>query len=160
VAPGRHAIARDLGPAASAPIEVDARAGTSSVIDLDPPAPPPEPAVSARPPESPAAAPAPHRTAPTGTWIAFGLAGAASATALVAGAMTLSARSDFTSAPSVDARDRFYRARTITNVAWGVAGLAAATGAVLWLTAPSDSPRGLALVLGADGAFVGHILTF
>jgi hypothetical protein len=161
VAPGHHAIAVE-GATTPAPISIDAKAGETAVIDLDPPAPrAAEPAPPARADDTPPAPPPEaHRGPPLATWVAFGVASAAGATALVTGAMTLSARTDFTNAPSIDARDRFYRVRTITDVAWGVAGAAAITGAVLWLTAPRPDGSGVGLTLAPGGVFVGGVTYF
>ena len=80
--------------------------------------------------------------APTATWISFGVAGAAVATGVVFGLVTLKAKSDYDARPTSDGRDAFHRDVAITDVAFGVAAAAALLGVGWWLLAPSSySPQ-------------------
>jgi hypothetical protein len=169
IAPGHHAIAvLDLAGAPARSVAIEASRGETTSVDLDLPAPAPP---VASPPSEPSAADASaspssasspaRRGPPPAAWLAFGVAAIGAGTAIVTGAMTLSARTDFTNAPTFDARDRFYRLRTLTNVAWGVAGVAAATGAVLWITAPrTEAGPSVALVVQGPAVLLAHETRF
>jgi hypothetical protein len=172
VAPGHHTVALELATSTAPPVAVDARAGETTRIDLDPPAPAAPPPSSAAPPASkPDVAPSPavshgsqgSHGPPVASWVAFGGAALAAGVGVTFGAMTLSARTDYTNAPTPDSRDRFYRLRTTTNIAWGVAGIAAATGVVLWWTTSRDASAnasGVGLAVGDGAVFLSHQARF
>jgi hypothetical protein len=149
---------------AGAPVRtltLDAAGGETLVVDVDLPAPAPP---SSPPDRVAVASPTPvasqHRGPPLGTWIALGGAAVASGAAFAFGAMTLSARTEFNTAPSYDARDRFYRDRTITDVAWGIAGVAGALGVALWIAQPQGSGSGVALRARDGGVTLCHETRF
>ncbi len=164
IAPGRHELAVvDVASAPARTIAVDARAGATTRVELDPaPSAPPSRGASAPLAPVPPAASAPtHSGPPTATWVAFGIGAAAAGAGLVVGAMTVSAKSDFTSTPTIASRDRFYRARTVTNVAWGVAGAAAVVGIVLWITTPrAQASASVTMGVRDGGPFLAHETRF
>jgi tetratricopeptide (TPR) repeat protein len=141
LAPGRHVLAV-LAPSGTPAgrFDLDLAAGETRTQELTPAAPPP----AAGPPPLVAEAPLPvasagepgsrrMRSPPVASWIAFATSAAAVATAVVAGELTLSARTDFNQAPTFERRDHFYAMRTVTNVAWATAGGAAVVGVALWV---------------------------
>ncbi len=149
--PGRYQVIAVFpdGARVTRPIEVGRSALT---VDLDRAAPAP-PALE-RPVEPRVAdasvLPSPIPTAPGGLRVvpilglgAIALAGAGAGTGIALGAMGLEARDDFDASGRTDAgaRDQAIGLRTGANVAWGVAGALAVTGAVL-----------LAVSWGDDGA--------
>ena len=160
LAPGHHALTVvDLTSSQSRRGEVDLKTGETRSLDVSPGAPlsgpPAPPPLTETPPDAPAAAPAPapavapapaaaSEPAPpstgadhTASWIALGGAGAAGVVAGIFGAVTLGARDDYNATPTPATRDAFHRDKAITNVAIAVAGIAAATGVVLWFALPS-----------------------
>jgi hypothetical protein len=174
LAPGHHALTIvDLTTSHSRRGEVDLKKGESRIVDVSPgaqlsgpPAPPPltesppaqAPAQAPAPAPTPAPAPAPAPHAPashTPSWIAFGVAGGSSVVAGVFGAITLGNKSDYDAGPTTPTRDAFHRDKAITYVAIAVAGVAAATGVVLWFALPAsresyEAPRAHAGI-SADG---------
>ncbi|WP_394838404.1 hypothetical protein LVJ94_15985 [Pendulispora rubella] len=137
---GSHVVTvTEGGPPRRFPITV--RLGETALVDATPPPPPASPPA----PEARALAvhPVPNTSKhpPTATWIAFGVSGAALASATVFGFRTMSAHDDFDNAPTNDTRDAFYRERLATNVSLGVALVAAGVGLTLWLLAPSASRK-------------------
>ena len=126
--------------------------GRSGGFDLS--APPPA-AAPAPPPApdgaSPTPAPTPSgeargRHVPTATWVAAGVAAPAAIAYGVFCAMTVQAKNAFDASPSQDAKNTFYRDRTLADVAFGVAAAAAVAGLVIWLAAPSGDPARAGLV--------------
>lgn len=110
----------------------DVAAGSTVTVD-----------VTRRPVVEPAPAPVVPRATrakgpPTLSWVSFGVAGVAGATAGIFGVRTLDAHDAFDRDPSPSTRDDFYRDRLVTNVALGTAVVAAAVGVVVWLV---DGPR-------------------
>ncbi|GMV14070.1 MAG: hypothetical protein AMXMBFR56_22940 [Polyangiaceae bacterium] len=151
--PGRHEIGVRLRDGTARVRRVDAAAGRTTVLLIEearreaaePSAPRPDPPRSERSSRGDYA---------TAGWISVGVGAAAAGVAVVLGVQALGARDDFNASGhrDADARDRAERLRTFTNVAWGVAGLAAAGGVGLLLFAPSEStdvarlrPSGVAL---------------
>ncbi|WP_394848947.1 hypothetical protein LZC95_16025 [Pendulispora brunnea] len=133
MAAGSHVITvTDAGSPRRFPITVGL--GETLLVDATSAPPPPPPLVSI--PKEPASAKHP----PTATWIAFGVSGAALASATVFGFRTMGARDDFNDSPTNGTRDAFYGERLATNVSLGVALVAAGVGLTLWLLAPS-TPR-------------------
>jgi hypothetical protein len=157
VSPGRHRLLMvDESSQRSVEREVLVGAGeehhivvSSSQIDVSAPATTlsPEPSMAPPPRPSDGGGSGP----PLGSWIAFGVAGAAAATSGVFGALTLGAKSDFDARPTAGAADSFERNRLITNVALGVAGAAAIAGVVLWVAKPSPAQRASAKI-GTNGS--------
>lgn len=145
VSPGRHRVVMStIGAAAGAEREVLVSAGathhlvlSASRIEVSEPVrrePKPEVVV-----ERAGGGP------PLGSWIAFGIAGAAGVSAGILGVMTLGAKDDFDARPTVETADEFERYRLFTNVAIGTAVLATAVGVVFWITKPSQTPPGVAM---------------
>ena len=165
VAPGHHTIAVvDLGTSQSRRVDVDVRAGDVRAVDVAPGVAPSSAAVapSAEPPTQPPLAP-PSRAGgvPTATWIAFGIGGAAAAVATTFGLFTASAKSNFDGGDTTQSTaDTFHRDKAITNIAWSVAGLAAATGVVLWIAAPRTYPAAIGVVPAPSGAAIVGTLRF
>lgn len=140
--PGRHQVSVRLRDGTRRVRPIDAAAGRTAVLlveearrtAVEPSAPRPAPEVgSARSSGNELA---------TAGWISVGVGVAAAGAAVVLGVQALGARDDYNASGhrDADARDRAERLRTFTNVAWGVAGLAAAGGVGLLLFAPSESP--------------------
>jgi hypothetical protein len=77
---------------------------------------------------------------PLGTWIAFGIAGAAGIASGIFGGLTLGAKSDYDARPTSASADAFDRNRLITNIGLAVTGVAAITGVVLWIAKPARAP--------------------
>lgn len=150
VRPGRHALAVvDLTTSRRRRETVDVRAGEERRIDLAETAPPPtaEPPVPAPPPPAPVAPtpPAPVSTSgahvPAAAWVAAGVAVPAAIAWGVFAAMTLQAKNAYDAGPTEDAKNTFYRDRTLADVAFAVAAASAATGLMLWLVAPSSASQ-------------------
>jgi hypothetical protein len=125
-------------------LEVDARAGATERLDLSPKAAPiPEGPKDVAPPTTP---PAPERPpVPVGTWVSFGVAGAAATAMAVMGGLTLDAQSRFNDEPTREHADTFNAYRLSTNVLIGVAGAAALTGAIIWIIDAATAPAPVAL---------------
>lgn len=170
IAPGKHElVVLDLASSPMRSLVVEVARGETMLVDLTPPAAPPAPArplPPPPPPESPVRAsappaPEPKRGPPLVSFLAFGATVAAAMTGGIAGVMTLSARSNFNSDPTEKGRDDFYRARTVTNVAWAVAGVTAAAGVLVWTL---DGPRGtssrVGVAFGASGVTLAHETRF
>ncbi len=153
VAPGAHAVrvTYESGRVESRSVRVGA--GELMEVRLeshDAPPPAPEPTPSSAP-SSPSPSPEPraHEAAePAGTstqkWLAYvamGGAVVASGVAITAYAIGLSADNQFENGHETSAslRSQAESMRTATWVSWGFAGALAATGVVLYLTAPSAS---------------------
>jgi hypothetical protein len=90
-------------------------------------------------------------------WSAVGLTAVCAVGAIVTGALTLKQRSDYEATPTREGKDAFLERRLATNILWGVAGAAAATGTVLFFftdfggrAAPGERA---ALGVGVRGAF-------
>jgi len=136
VAPGHHAVTVvDLGTSQTRVVELDVGAGDARAVDVAPGVAPAPPPTSAPPPPSPP----PERSSgvPTSAWIAFGVGGVAAAVATTFGLFTLGAKSNFDNGDTTQSTaDAFHRDKAITNVAWIVAGAAAAAGVVLWAASP------------------------
>lgn len=78
---------------------------------------------------------------PLGTWLSAGVGAAAGSAAVVFGALTLSAQSDFDAHPTSEGADRFDRNLVVTNVLAGVAGAALLCAGAIWLfSGPSRAP--------------------
>jgi hypothetical protein len=133
VSPGEHhLIATDLATNRTRAFDVSVDGGATTTLTVDLPSannhvetPPPNVEKSGGP--------------PVGTWVSFATAGAFAVATGVFGALTVQAQSDFNSAPSHTALDRFQLDRTLTNVFLGATVLAAAIGVIVWVVAPSKS---------------------
>ena len=75
---------------------------------------------------------------PPGSWISFGVAAAAGATAATFGVMTLSAKSAYESDPTRDSLDTFRDRRLAANITLGVTALAIGMGVALWIVHESS----------------------
>jgi len=152
VAPGRHRLVMaEQGAKSFVEREVLVGAGelhhivlAASSIEITRPAEPVSSERPSQPPDAPAPAPAEERRGgpPTASWIAFGVGGAAAITSGVFGALTVSAKNEYDARPTHESADEFDRSRLVTNVALGVAVLAAAAGIVWWLV-QSESGSGI-----------------
>jgi hypothetical protein len=100
----------------------------------------------------------------TAAFVAFGVGGAGLAVGLVAGAIALGKKGDLDDACGEDHGcpaanegdlDGFRSAGTVSTVGFVVAGLGAATGALILLTLPDDTGEGAGRVRPSIGAWVG-----
>lgn len=146
LSPGSHRIVGSRGTATTI-FEVDIHAGEVKHVVLDLPQKPEAPARTVAPPplqpdddrlakEKPETS---SGAAKTWGWVALGAGAVFSGVAIVLGAQTLKARDawDASGHHDVAKHDDAVQLRTFTNVAWGGAIAAGATGAVLLLTAPT-----------------------
>jgi hypothetical protein len=120
--------------------EIETAPGDTLAESIEEPklaAPPPKPAPKPEPPKS-----NPWRTA---GWVSLGVAGVATAGAIVFGLNAWSARDDFRDSgqTDADARERAVSNMHLTNVCWVIAGVGAATGGVLlFYVAPNVDASG------------------
>lgn len=151
--PGSHSLAFIDADGSQRPaMLVTLAPGERRTIDLGPsPSPSSLPSAPARPDAalSPAASSSPRddeRGAPRSpekggpplaSWIGFGIAGASLATSGVLGVWTLDRQSEFERHPTNANADAFESLRLGTNVALGVAAVAAITAGAVWLLTPS-----------------------
>lgn len=167
VVPGHHAITVvDLGTSVSRRVDVDVRGGDVRAVDVAPGIPsttvPVVPSAEPAPPRPAPESPSRSRGVPTSTWIAFGIGGAAAAVATTFGLFAVSMKSNFDGGDTTQTTaDTFHRDKAIANIAWSVAGIAAATGVILWIAAPR-APGGAAVgvVPGPSGAAIVGTLRF
>jgi hypothetical protein len=152
VTPGRHTIVfRDESASTISTSEVELAPGDTKLVQ--PPGAPaaahdaeaPQPVHTSKaqsPPQDPGVNEGVRGPGPTtGSWVAFGIAGASGAVAIVFGVMTLQAKSQYNDHPTPAGRDAFYRDKTITNVALAAAGASAILGLALvrWRSAPRSA---------------------
>jgi hypothetical protein len=146
LSPGAHRIVGTRGTATTT-FEVDIHAGEVKHVVLDlplKPEPPPKPIPPPplRPDDGRLAKEKPEATSNAATtwgWVALGAGVVFSGVAAVLGAQTLKARDEWDASGHRDIakHDDAVQLRTFTNVAWGGAVVAGATGTVLLLTAPT-----------------------
>ena len=172
VLPGKHALAViDRAGGKARTLDIDVPRGETVVIDLalmaiaTPAAPVTQTVTPAPTTVAPSAPPTRgSHGPPVVTYVAFGAAGAAAIAAVAFGASTLSAKSDFTNGPTPASRDHFYTTRTITNVSWAIAGVAASVGALVWIFSPfrpaPESRSALGIFVRDGGIAVAHETRF
>jgi hypothetical protein len=143
--PGEHDIVGTRGTATTT-FRVDVRAGEVKHVELDlplekPGAPPPKPSAEPLRPENGRLAkehpqPAPSRAATTWGIVAMSAGVVFAGTAIVLGTQTLKARDAWDASwhTNIGKHDSAVELRTFTNVAWGAAIVAGATGTVLLLS--------------------------
>lgn len=144
VRPGHHVVTIvDLDTSHAHTQDVAVTAGEERSIDVSAPAPTPVSAYAPTRAATPSPAPADRsHSLPTSAWIAFGVAAPACVAYGLFAFMTVGAKNDYDASPTASTRDAFYRDRTLADVTFGVAAVAAAAGVVLWLTAPAgEAPR-------------------
>jgi hypothetical protein len=143
VRPGRHTLTLvDLASSRTSREEVDVTGGEERTVDLAvlrSATTPGEPAPPVPVPPPPAERPTHHVS--TSTWVAFGVAAPAAVTYVVSGVMTVQAKDAYDQGPTESTKNTFYTDRTVADVAFGVAVVAAAVGIVLWLTSAPDAAR-------------------
>jgi hypothetical protein len=137
-------------------VQVDARR-TASVRFVSPPVARAQGAVAPRRDEArQKSSPPPDRTTSwqrPAAWVALGLAGIGTGTAIALGVDTLRARDEFYADPtSQPALDEAKALRLGTNIAWGAAAVFAVTGVVLMLTSSSGGPAATPRVARAPGS--------
>ena len=155
---GAHELSATLPDAGTVKRNVAVTAGATTPFVLEaprkePPPPPPVAKVEA-PPASPPPPPKATGTSPRKLvgYVALGGAVVASGAAVYLGLSALSARDEFDNSghKNQNAHDRADSLRTTTNVAWIAAGVLAAGGVVLVLTAPKG-PSTATATLGPTG---------
>ena len=155
---GAHELtARFDGGASTSKQQVTVAAGATTAVTIEPPkaaAPPPPPPPQKVESPTPALAPAASNPRKLVGFVALGGALVASGAAVYFGVSAVSAKDDFNSSGHRDqnAHDRADELRTITNVTWVAAGVLAATGVVLVLTAPkAPNDRAVTATVGPTG---------
>jgi hypothetical protein len=146
LSPGSHRIVGTRGTATTT-FEVDIHAGEVKHVVLDLPLKPEPPQRTMTPPplqpdDNRLAKEKPQTTSSAATtwgWVALGAGAVFSGVAVVLGSQTLKARDEWDASGHHDLakHDDAVRLRTFTNVAWGGAIVAGATGTVLLLMAPT-----------------------
>jgi hypothetical protein len=135
--PGAHALRWvDLGSSRSSTLAVLLRAGEARTITYAAPSAVAEAVLTEVPPrlelgpdkETPRLV----ESIPLLSWIGFGVGTGAAIAGIALGGVTLGARDTFDAMPTQEHADAFFRDRLLTNVAFTVAVLAAAGGAVAW----------------------------
>jgi hypothetical protein len=147
LAPGEHRVLVTHGDGATKATAVVVTAAAATSLRLEAPA-APVPTPTAAPPPPP-----PDEGTSSGMfvggWITLGLGAAAAGAAVGLGVAALSARDDFEASGNTDADARSSAAtlRTVTNVMWGVAGVAAIAGTSLVILGWDDGDTEAALTL-------------
>lgn len=151
VAPGHHiVIVRETAEAEERSFVVALAAGETEVIrsrrlrspeaaalpsaPVDPQAGAPERAAQDRTTKRAASA-----SLPLAFWGAAGVAGLATVSAATSGLLALGIKTDFEREPTQERWDDFYGTRTVANVSWAVAGLAAGVAVAVLLLHPSST---------------------
>ena len=153
VDPGPHVVEVRRTGATPATADVDAVGGQELKLALSPvdPAPP-----------KPAAPPAPQppetrrRVSPTWFWVAAGGTALLGTVAVVLGAQTLSARSDYNEDPTKERLDTFDTMRNATNAMWALTAVAASGTTVLFFYTDFAGERrdtGRTALVGLQGTF-------
>ncbi len=156
---GPHDLTARFDGGTSTKQQVTVAAGATTPVAVEAPkkvaapplAPPP---VASTAPKPPTSGSSPRKLA---GFVSLGGAVVASGAAVYLGLSAVSAKNDFNDSGHKDlnAHDRADSLRTMTNVAWIAAGVLAATGVVLVLTAPSTpSDRSVTATLGPTGGAV------
>ncbi|MBS2018262.1 MAG: hypothetical protein JST00_35660 [Deltaproteobacteria bacterium] len=142
LSPGSHTmeIAGRSGTTRRA-VELAAGAVTDVALGSDeaPRAAPADREASSRPPPATTAMPT-SSGPPALAIVALGVSTVCIGGAVYFGVRTLDAQDSFDRNPTFDARDDFYRAKTLTNVAIGVGAAAAIAGIALWVFAKKTGP--------------------
>ena len=138
VEPGSKALIVTLKDGQRVTRSVDAAPGDSLTETIE--VPKPEPKAAPPPPPPPKERESDGQKWRTAGYVSFGVAGVATAAAIIFGLNAVSARDDFNSSGETDqsAHDRAIRNMHITNICWGVAAVGAVGGGVLvFYVAPS-----------------------
>ena len=144
---GHHVVELRLDGHEAIGAEIEARAGGRHEVTGDLPALPPPPDAmlgAGEPVEEPEPltdeeiAP-PEREANTAVWVSTGIAAGALVTGTVLGFLALSEENDFNTSPDADTADKGERFALFADVAFGIAGAAAVTALVLYLTSDADA---------------------
>jgi hypothetical protein len=104
--------------------------------------------------EAPAEEPVDERESSVVPWVVIGVGGAAIATGVVLGVLTLGERSDFEDNPTHDGADTGERLALFTDVAFGVGAVAVVTGVVLLLTEEEGGEQAASALQVAGGGGV------
>jgi hypothetical protein len=158
---GSHDLTtRFEGGGGSTTQQITVAAGTTLPIAVDAPkkrAPPPQALTPKREAEAPRPPPSPPPPSSNGRklagFVSIGGAVIASSAAIYFGVSAVSAKDEFNASGHRDqnAHDRADSLRTTANVAWVAAGVLAAAGVVLVLTAPKQSSEGGRVGASGDG---------